>query len=138
MKYKLKESQLVSVFRKLINEGVVDNLRISEFKKVEFFELKEDIESIIYVSDSILIKYFKKPINDYYKVEFIALNINKNDLSRQYVNFLDSKIDEKLDKEEVTMTESSKNWYIQRTPTIENFKKFKDSVTEFLEKYPIK
>jgi sugar-specific transcriptional regulator TrmB len=138
MKYKLRESQLISVFRKLIKEGVVDNLNISEFEKIKFFELKEDIQSITYVSPSILIKYFKKPIDGYYKVEFIALNIKKNDLSRQYVNFLDSKIDEKLDKETITMIETSSDWYISRTPTIENFKKFKESVTDFLEKYPIK
>jgi hypothetical protein len=43
-----------------------------------------------------------------------------------------------LDKETITMIETSSDWYISRTPTIENFKKFKESVTDFLEKYPIK
>jgi len=154
MKILIKEYQLKKILNNIISEseGV---LGIGGFPQIRNFTLKDNPTTISYTAsvknkfynpnikiseknnptkNSIVIVFHKKPIENYYKVEFVALDSLNNRLGKLYVNALDGDIDQKLDRDEIHIIDST-DYFIERTPTIENFEKFKNIVIDYMKKY---
>lgn len=150
MKLILTEEQLQSLLKRVILEGDKKTLGIGGFPQVPGFILKDEPDSIKYISGPkttdtnlnvkipidirLAIVFYKKPEEDFYNVEFVAINSSKNKFAKDFVNVLDTEVSENLDKYEIHIVDSI-DYFIKRTPTIDNFEIFKNKVIDFMKKY---
>jgi len=93
----LKESELIKLIKNVIKESNIVGLNISDFKIIDSFDLKDLTDTIEYHSISktknnkpeFILKFYKKPNNDLYKVESVAIDFSKNSIGKGFVDLLD-------------------------------------------------
>jgi len=112
---RLSESQIITLIKRVISESTLPDLTINQFSPIpggKGYELKDMGSYIVYIGKNstsqhknnskveFIVKFFKKPENNKYKVEILAPDTDNNIFGTKMVNWVDELIIEEFKKPE--------------------------------------
>lgn len=137
---RLKESELISLVKKIISEAKIGDLGIGGLRQIKSFELKDLGNFFEYQAGptkkepQIKIRFHKKPIGDNYKIDLVARNTDKNKFAFDYIKFLDDEIEKsKIGNSSISPGD---DYIVEREVFFEDFPTFKELVLKLMEKNP--
>ena len=156
---RLTESQIIKLIKNVISESILPDLTYNQFEPILDgdgigYELKDMGESIDYIGTNskqkknpkveYIVKFYKKPENQQYKVEVISPDSN-NDFGVNMVGLIDDEIIKEFKKPEnggidfgsVEKSEASPYgdniYYVE----LDELETFKNVITNFMNKYGV-
>lgn len=142
-KIRLTESNLIKLIKKIIKESMSNDLTIDDFKKIDSYKLVDLGDRIEYqlIDDDLMtifvIKFFKTPKNEKFKVEFIAPNSEKNKMGVDVINEIDSEIVKSIPSlnENSQLYDNGDEYVIDYLVGLDEFEKLKVLIFNLLERY---